>query len=223
MSAAGNETQTKGLAPILLGLAIWLFFPLGLFLLWRHPTLGKNGKWWAAGIAWACFLVFMGSRAEKEETLDPAKAEASFAEAGASTLKASKKTNRKPPQIKIELANKSPEVQQAYRDGFDAGIALAYELLDNIEAKAGNMDAKKYINANPLVSADLEERRTTMWRQTEESAGRIGKALADLAERGIRKNMNQHPVVLEVKKAHEFALGKSHAFDEIIDPLLKDE
>lgn len=65
-TTAGNESSKEGLAPVLVGLAIWLFFPLGLFLLWRHPTLGRNGKWWAAGIAWACFLVLMGSRAEKD-------------------------------------------------------------------------------------------------------------------------------------------------------------
>lgn len=76
-TAADTESRNKGLAPVLVGLAIWLFFPLGLFLLWRHPTLGKNGKWWAAGIAWACLLVVMGSRAEKE---GPAEADSPTAE-----------------------------------------------------------------------------------------------------------------------------------------------
>lgn len=65
--ATGNDSTQGGLAPIWVGLAIWLFFPLGLFLLWRHPNLGKNGKWWAAGIAWACFIMLMASRAEKGE------------------------------------------------------------------------------------------------------------------------------------------------------------
>ena len=66
-ATTGNGSSQEGLAPIWVGLAIWLFFPLGLFLLWRHPTLGKNGKWWAAGIAWACFIMLMGSRAEEKE------------------------------------------------------------------------------------------------------------------------------------------------------------
>lgn len=70
-AAAANGSSKEGLAPILVGLAIGLFLPLGLFLLWRHPTLGKNGKWWAAGIAWACFLVLMGSRAEKDGPAEP--------------------------------------------------------------------------------------------------------------------------------------------------------
>lgn len=65
-ATSASEPTKQPLAPIWVGLAIWLFFPLGLFLLWRHPTLGKNGKWWVAGIAWAGFIMFMGSRAEKD-------------------------------------------------------------------------------------------------------------------------------------------------------------
>lgn len=66
------ESSKEPLAPIWVGLAIWLFFPLGLFLLWKHPTLGKNGKWWAAGIAWACFLVFMSRNDEPSVDGTPA-------------------------------------------------------------------------------------------------------------------------------------------------------
>lgn len=62
--------QPATVSPLLVGLAIWLFFPLGFFLLWRHPTLGKNGKWWAAGLAWACFIMIVGSRAEQVNSHD---------------------------------------------------------------------------------------------------------------------------------------------------------
>lgn len=48
-----NESSQEGLAPIWVGLAILVFFPVGMFLLWRHPTLRHNKKWWAVGTAWA--------------------------------------------------------------------------------------------------------------------------------------------------------------------------
>jgi len=214
------ESSKKPLAPIWVGLAIWLFFPLGLYLLWRHPTLGKNGKWWAAGITWACLLMFMGSRAENEDVSSPDKPEKTLAEASPDTPKPKKKSNRKLPQIKMKLDDKTPEVQQAYRDGFEAGITLANDLLDDIEAKAGRMDVKKFINANPIVSADLEKLQVSMVRQSGEAAGRVGQTLADLAAQGIFRNLQQHPAVLEATEAQYFTLGKSHAYNDIIKPLL---
>ena len=44
------------LPPVVVGLAIFLFFPAGLYLLWRHPVLGRNRAWWWVGGAWS-FLV----------------------------------------------------------------------------------------------------------------------------------------------------------------------
>jgi len=59
-----HPPTTQPLSPRLVGVAMFLFFPLGFYLLWRHPTLGKNGKWWAAGIAWGVAVMFMASREE---------------------------------------------------------------------------------------------------------------------------------------------------------------
>lgn len=61
-----SRSQQQPLSPVLVGLAIWLFFPLGFYLLWRHPTLRTSGKWWASGIAWACFLLFATNRSAPE-------------------------------------------------------------------------------------------------------------------------------------------------------------
>lgn len=65
-SDKSRKATNKPLDPVLVGWAIFLFFPLGLYLLWRHPTLGRNAKWWASGIAWACVLLMFSGRAEKE-------------------------------------------------------------------------------------------------------------------------------------------------------------
>lgn len=212
----------KPLAPVLVGLAIFLFFPLGLYLLWKHPSLGRNAKWWASGIAWACMVVLFSGRAEKEQSSQPTEAEKTEVATSSSSQKSQKRTNRKPPKIKISLDKKAPELQEAYKEGFDAGIALAYERLDEIDALAGRTDAKKYINAHPEVSAALEEQQTTMWKQIGDSAANLGGTLADLASRGVAKNLNKHPAVLEADRSHHFILGRSHAFDAVISPLLKD-
>ena len=232
-SASGSgQASKKPIAPMLVGLAMFLFFPLGLYLLWQHPTLGKNAKWWASGIAWACVVMLFSGRAEKEGETRPDKAAAtvtqtekpdnSTAAASGGSRKAPKKSNRKPPSIKIKLDGNPPEVQAGYKEGFDIGVALANERLDDIEAKAGRVDAKKYINAHPEVSAALEEQQTTMWKLIGNSAGNLGRTLADLASRGVAKNLNKHPAVVEADRSHHFILGKSHAFDAIISPLLKD-
>lgn len=68
-SAFTLPSPNKPLAPIWVGLAIFVFFPLGLFLLWRHPTLGRNGKWWAAGLAWSVlYLIGNANRPANDDT-----------------------------------------------------------------------------------------------------------------------------------------------------------
>ncbi|WP_435017966.1 hypothetical protein TA3x_005589 [Tundrisphaera sp. TA3] len=45
------------------GLVIFVFFPLGLYLLWKHPSLGRSKRWWWAGGTWGLIvaLVFLDS------------------------------------------------------------------------------------------------------------------------------------------------------------------
>lgn len=219
-AAAANGSSKEGLAPILVGLAIGLFLPLGLFLLWRHPTLGKNGKWWAAGIAWACFLVLMGSRAEKDDPEAPVPNDKT-AEATGGDLPPAKGRNRKIPEMKVQM--KEPERQQAYKDGFMEGVEMAHRWLDDIEAQAGGMDVKKFLSTNPAVSAEVEEQSFSLVRQSGERAGEIGSTLQALASSGVMKNINQHPEVINAQKRHSFMLGKSHGFNAVMDPLLSDK
>lgn len=43
-------------SPLVVGLAIFLFFPMGLYLLWKHPVLVRNKKWWWAGGMWGLIV-----------------------------------------------------------------------------------------------------------------------------------------------------------------------
>lgn len=70
-----GHSGKQPLAPIWVGVAICLFFPVGLFLLWKHPTLSRNGKWWAAGLTWAVLGTLVGSQL-KSETKSPPMPEA---------------------------------------------------------------------------------------------------------------------------------------------------
>lgn len=63
----GTDVTTTGageikapLYPPVIGLAIFVFFPVGLYLLWKHPTLGRDRRWWWAGGAWG-FLVLLAA------------------------------------------------------------------------------------------------------------------------------------------------------------------
>jgi hypothetical protein len=50
----------KGIPPVVVGVAMAIMPPLGFFLLWNHPTLGTNRKWWTAASVYLVFLLFIG-------------------------------------------------------------------------------------------------------------------------------------------------------------------
>jgi hypothetical protein len=52
-----NNSSQEGLPPFWVGMAILIFFPLGFYLLWHHPTLRHKKAWWAIGIGWALFCI----------------------------------------------------------------------------------------------------------------------------------------------------------------------
>lgn len=60
-SWCGHDPKTnsviRSLSPITTGLAIFLFFPIGLIMLWRHPVLSHRKAWWWAGGIWGCLVV----------------------------------------------------------------------------------------------------------------------------------------------------------------------
>lgn len=91
-----SQGSTKPLAPVLVGLAIFLFFPLGLYLLWRHPTLGKNAKWWASGIAWAFLVLLSSGKADKNESGRPENKETTSPETSKQTGRQDKKKTTTP-------------------------------------------------------------------------------------------------------------------------------
>jgi hypothetical protein len=130
------ESSKEPLASIWVGLAIWLFFPLGLFLLWRHPTLGKNGKWWAAGIAWACFVMFIGSRAETE---GPAETDSTSAEQSEAITPSGKNFSDKQMDV---LYEKAAQVQ------LGMSAKDVFRVMGQPPTKQWNYDPHKDVPAN---------------------------------------------------------------------------
>lgn len=46
--------------PVTVGVAIWLFIPVGIVLLLMNPTLRKDRRWWAGAVAWGLYLLWVG-------------------------------------------------------------------------------------------------------------------------------------------------------------------
>lgn len=46
--------------PVTVGVALWLFLPVGLVLLWLNPSLRKDRRWWAAVAVWGLYLLWGG-------------------------------------------------------------------------------------------------------------------------------------------------------------------
>lgn len=53
---SGKETNTGGMQPWKVAVAIFLFFPLGLYLLLKHPTLRHNRVWWGVALTYSAFV-----------------------------------------------------------------------------------------------------------------------------------------------------------------------
>lgn len=53
--------QDANREPWKVALAIALFFPLGLYWLWKHPTLSKRKTWWRGAVAYAVIISILGA------------------------------------------------------------------------------------------------------------------------------------------------------------------
>jgi len=67
MSSQSQQKQ-EGLDPFLVGLAIFFVAPWGLYLLWRHPVLKHQTKWWVTACGWILFLLIVGIFDEDEQS-----------------------------------------------------------------------------------------------------------------------------------------------------------
>lgn len=56
-AAAPHSEAAQPMKPFWVGLALFLFFPVGFLLLAIHPQLRTRKAWWAAGSAWALLLI----------------------------------------------------------------------------------------------------------------------------------------------------------------------
>lgn len=67
-----NAPETISLAPFWVGAAIFLLPPLGIFLLWRHPVLGRSEGWKKAAYAWGgIWLIAQVSNAFRDDSKTP--------------------------------------------------------------------------------------------------------------------------------------------------------
>lgn len=218
----GGNSPKEPLAPIWVGLAIWLFFPLGLFLLWHHPHLGKNGKWWASGIAWACFIMFMGSRAEEDgpPVVDSSTAKPSeTVEAPGGSAPSAKKKSRKMP--KMENKRQDPDERKAYEEGWMEGVAMGHEWLDRIESEAPQITPSKFLKTHPEMLASIEEQRMSLMKAAAQSTQGFSAAAQALASRGVsEKSSRQDPQVLAALKQSAFMFGKSDGFVAVVNPVI---
>jgi len=60
-------SQGEGIKPLYVGLAIFFFFPVGLFLLWKHPSLSRNKTWWWVGGVWSALIVLAAANGDKDK------------------------------------------------------------------------------------------------------------------------------------------------------------
>lgn len=58
-------------SPVVVGLAIILIFPVGLYLLWKHPVLGRRRTWWWAGGTWGLLLSLIALGRNGDEAASP--------------------------------------------------------------------------------------------------------------------------------------------------------
>jgi hypothetical protein len=216
-----HPPTTQPLSPLLVGVAMFLFFPLGLYLLWRHPTLGKNGKWWAAGIAWGVAVMFMASR-EENSPKTTAEAEITAVEpTGSRTSAPVARKKRKPPAIKD--VPKDAKSQDAYKAGWEQGVSLAFDILDDIDSRANGQSAKAYLKAHPDAGASLEEQRMSIIHQFGQANKDKVRAYSSVTSRGVAANLADHPEIVQAEYAVNFAMGKQGGFLAVINPLLFDK
>jgi uncharacterized tellurite resistance protein B-like protein len=57
--------QDDNREPWKVALAIALLFPLGLYWLWKHPTLSKSKTWWGGAVAYVALVSLLGGSRDK--------------------------------------------------------------------------------------------------------------------------------------------------------------
>ena len=65
MSAPGGTASSPSWQvllthPVIVGVALWLFLPVGLVLLWLNPSLRRDRRWWAGVTVWGLYLLWGG-------------------------------------------------------------------------------------------------------------------------------------------------------------------
>jgi hypothetical protein len=114
---AGPDGEMK---PEWVGLAIFFFFPLGLYLLWKHPTLSHRKTWWGIGGAWSLIVLLAAASGDKDKN-PPAQAPA-VAQTPAPAAKPAPTTPS--PPAGVSLLFKSDLYKKGYHDGAEHGYSI---------------------------------------------------------------------------------------------------
>lgn len=160
----------KGIPPIVVGLAIVFLLPVGLYLLWTHPTLGSNRRWWTAACSLLLLLVAMGVFSKNPYGSDPP---------------------RRSAQSRSSSSASSEVDKYSYQSDFDRGVAIANEYVSiaklygarlkaqGIVAGTGDPPAKLWHLDNLRKQAVLMDRQAEEVERVHTHTGMVMRAASD--------------------------------------------
>ena len=176
-------------SPLVIALAIFLFFPLGLFLLWRHPVLAPSKKWWLTGCAWGLIagLAFIGFVQERMGV--DAKGPRSTPDSPSATAS--------PEELRLE-ADYLPHIPGAVRE-YDNQVSIPGGMLmrlrrREIDGADGRIEVSNSLIGGTLDGRDSGVRQTKLDKPPEERH-RIADGFVEIGKRS--EFDPNHPIVWE--------------------------
>jgi len=148
-------SQGEGIKPLYVGLATFFLPPLGLILLWRHPTLSRNKTWWWVGGVWCAFFVLAAMNGDKDKK--PSADAPATAQASADSPAPAKETPSKT-EDKESKEKKSYKVSKGWGRGsivvelpkdYDLGIEFADFELSNAGILSYTLTWHAFEGGNP--------------------------------------------------------------------------
>jgi len=160
MSTSHNESSPSGwwaLAthPITVGVAIWLFIPVGIVLMLMNPKLRKDRRWWAGAAAWGVCLLWLGRSQEVSTPSDEPAASQSANKKPETTQPSSEQSVTQAEHNKRGPASPSPtpttvkespvtRPKQQRGDRRNDGDAALLSILQQYDDKAGGRAVELY-------------------------------------------------------------------------------
>jgi hypothetical protein len=128
----------KGIPPIVVGLAIVFLMPVGLYLLWTHPTLGSNRRWWTAACSLLLLILAMGLFSKNPYGSNSPRRSAESQSSSSASSKVDKNSYQSGFNRGVEIANAMVTHAKLLRGTGDPPTKL--EHLDGLRKQAVKMD-----------------------------------------------------------------------------------